>query len=300
MSSNSGGSSSPISRPIFFIIWPNALGSFSSPSSADSSARLSIRLSSERATRMRVMRRRTLVLPQCAHLTLRFPYSLNGHEDIERLTAVPADKVIRGHALILHKHAEQRKVQCARESVEYNLHMPSDSDFGRDAHVPLLIVISGPSGAGKDSVMQRMQQRGLKFHFVTTATTRPRRSNEVHGRDYWFVTQAEFARMIDQDELMEHALVYGDYKGVPKQEVREALESGQDVVMRLDVQGAETIRRLVPEALLIFITTDSEEDLINRLQERSTETPGGAGEPNRHHPPGAAAGGCVRLHHRQP
>ena len=142
--------------------------------------------------------------------------------------------------MILHKHAAQRKVQCPREPVEYNLHMPSDTDYGRDAHVPLLIVISGPSGAGKDSVMQRMQQRGLKFHFVTTATTRPRRSNEVHGRDYWFVTQAEFARMIDQDELMEHALVYGDYKGVPKQEVRQALESGQDVVMRLDVQGAET------------------------------------------------------------
>jgi guanylate kinase len=150
--------------------------------------------------------------------------------------------------------------------------MPIDSDFGRDAHVPLLIVISGPSGAGKDSVMHRMKERGLKFHFVTTATTRPRRSNEADGRDYWFVTHAEFARMIDRNELMEHALVYGDYKGVPKQEVRDALESGQDVVMRLDVQGAETIRRLVPEALLIFITTESEEELISRLQERSTET----------------------------
>ncbi len=178
--------------------------------------------------------------------------------------------------------------------------MPSESDFGRDAYVPLLIVISGPSGAGKDSVMQRMQQRGLQFHFVTTATTRPRRSNEVHGRDYWFVTRAEFTRMIEQDELIEHALVYGDYKGVPKREVREALESGQDVVMRLDVQGAETIRRLVPEALLIFITTDSEEALISRLQERSTETAGGAGDPNRHHAPGAAAGGGVRLHHCEP
>ena len=160
-----------------------------------------------------------------------------------------------------------------REMVEYNSHMPSDSDFGRDAHVPLLIVISGPSGAGKDSVMHRMQQRGLQFHFVTTATTRPRRANEVHGRDYWFITHEEFARMIDRDELMEHALVYGDYKGVPKKEVRDALESGQDVVMRLDVQGAETVRRLVPEALLIFITTDSEEQLISRLEERSTETP---------------------------
>jgi guanylate kinase len=151
--------------------------------------------------------------------------------------------------------------------------MPGDSDFGRDAHVPLLIVISGPSGAGKDSVMHSMQQRGLKFHFVTTATTRPRRASEVHGRDYWFVSRQEFDRMIEQDELMEYAMVYGDYKGVPKNEVRDALRSGKDVVMRLDVQGAETIRKLVPEALLIFITTNSEEELISRLRERSTESP---------------------------
>ena len=153
--------------------------------------------------------------------------------------------------------------------------MSTDPDFDIDARSPLLIVISGPSGAGKDSVMQRMQERGLKFHFVTTATTRPRRPNEVHGKDYWFISQEEFARMIDGDEFMEHALVYGDYKGVPKEQVRGALRSGQDVVMRLDVQGAETVRKLVPDALLIFITTDSEEDLISRLRERSTESPEG-------------------------
>jgi len=151
--------------------------------------------------------------------------------------------------------------------------MPPDSEFGREAHQPLLIVISGPSGAGKDSVVQRMQQRGLSFDFVTTATTRPRRSGETHGKDYWFVSPEEFARMMDNNELMEYALVYGDYKGVPKERVREALDGGKDVVLRLDVQGAETVRRLVPQALLIFITTDSEEDLIRRLQERSSETP---------------------------
>lgn len=136
-----------------------------------------------------------------------------------------------------------------------------------------MIVISGPSAAGKDTVVQRMQVRGLEFHFVVTATTRARRPSEVHGKDYWFVSQAEFARMIDQGEFLEHAIVYEEHKGVPRAQVREALASGRDVVMRLDVQGAETVKGLVPEALLIFITADSEEELIQRLKERSTETP---------------------------
>jgi len=145
---------------------------------------------------------------------------------------------------------------------EFNLHNPQ----------PLLIVISGPSGAGKDTVMQRMKERGLPFHFVVTATTRPQRANEVHGRDYLFVSGEEFARMIDEDELIEHAIVYGDYKGIPKQQVRAALASGKDVVMRLDVQGAETVRKLAPEALLIFITTLNEDELVHRLETRKTET----------------------------
>jgi guanylate kinase len=148
----------------------------------------------------------------------------------------------------------------------------SESDFNLHHPQPLLIVISGPSGAGKDTVMQRMKERGLPFHFVVTATTRPQRANEVHGRDYWFVSMEEFARMINEDELIEHAIVYGDYKGIPKKQVREALASGMDVVMRLDVQGAETVRKLAPEALLIFITTESEEELVHRLETRKTET----------------------------
>ncbi len=146
------------------------------------------------------------------------------------------------------------------------------SEFDLQSPQPLLIVISGPSGAGKDTVMQRMQERGLPFHFVVTATTRPKRPSEVHGRDYWFISIEEFARMIDEDELIEHAIVYGDYKGIPKQQVREALASGKDVIMRLDVQGAETVRKMAPEVLMIFITTQSEEELVHRLETRKTET----------------------------
>ncbi|MEP7135598.1 MAG: guanylate kinase [Chloroflexota bacterium] len=152
--------------------------------------------------------------------------------------------------------------------------MPSspDSEFNIHHPQPLLIVISGPSGAGKDTVMQRMQERGLPFFFVVTATTRPKRDAEVHGKDYFFVTKEEFAHMIDQDELIEHAIVYGDYKGIPKQQVREALDSGMDVVMRIDVQGAEFVRKMAPDALMIFITTESEAELVRRLETRKTET----------------------------
>ena len=138
---------------------------------------------------------------------------------------------------------------------------------------PLLIVISGPSGVGKDSVIQRMKARGLPFHFVVTATTRPKRPGEVDGVDYFFLTSDEFARMIDEDELLEYAVVYNDYKGIPKQQVREALASGKDVVMRIDVQGAATIRKIAPEAVLIFLTAQSEEEMARRLRSRHTETP---------------------------
>jgi guanylate kinase len=140
---------------------------------------------------------------------------------------------------------------------------------------PLLIVISGPSGVGKDTVIQRMKERKLPFHFVVTATTRPPRPNEVHGVDYFFVSHDEFAEMINQDELLEYAIVYNDYKGIPKQQVRQALESGKDVVMRIDVQGATTIRELCEDALMIFLTTQDEQEMVTRLSARKTETPEG-------------------------
>ncbi|HEY72813.1 MAG: guanylate kinase [Chloroflexi bacterium] len=136
----------------------------------------------------------------------------------------------------------------------------------------LLIVISGPAGVGKDAVLQCLQERGCPFHFVVTATDRPPRPGEVHGVDYFFLTTDEFAEMVEQDELLEHAIVYGQYKGIPKQQVREALASGKDVIMRIDVQGAATIRRLAPEAVLIFLTASSEEELEQRLRARGGDS----------------------------
>lgn len=115
----------------------------------------------------------------------------------------------------------------------------------------------------------------MPFHFVVTATTRPPRPGEVDGRDYFFISNDEFAEMIDHHELLEWARVYNDYKGIPKQQVRDALASGKDVVMRLDVQGAATVRTLSPDAVLIFLAPSSEDELVNRLRERKTETPEG-------------------------
>jgi guanylate kinase len=151
----------------------------------------------------------------------------------------------------------------------------TEPDFKIIHPEPKLIVLSGPSGVGKDSVLIRMRERGLPFHFVVTATTRSKRPTEVDGQDYFFVSSDEFARMIEANELLEYAIVYNDYKGIPKQQVRDALASGQDVIMRIDVQGAATIRKLVPDSVLIFLTTESEEAMVLRLQARQTETPEG-------------------------
>lgn len=148
----------------------------------------------------------------------------------------------------------------------------SASIFNLNPPNPLLIVISGPSGVGKDSVLELMKSRGLPFHFVITATTRKPRPEEVDGEDYFFLSEDEFARMINEGELLEYAVVYQDYKGIPKSQVRKALESGKNVIMRIDVQGAETVRNLAEDALLIFLSPQSDEELINRLKKRNTET----------------------------
>lgn len=136
---------------------------------------------------------------------------------------------------------------------------------------PLVVVLSGPSGVGKDEALKGLQRRGIPFHFVVTATTRPQRAGEDDGSDYHFVSMAEFAEMIDHDQLLEYAVVYGDYKGIPKQQVRAALASGRDVILRIDVQGAATIRKKIQGAVFIFLAAESFAELERRLRERKSD-----------------------------
>ncbi len=135
------------------------------------------------------------------------------------------------------------------------------------------MIVSGPSGVGKDTVARRLiKRRPEDFYFVVTATTREARNNEVHGRDYFFISNDEFAHMIEEDELLEYAVVYRQYKGIPKQQVRDALASGKNVIMRLDVQGTATVRNLIPKAITVFLRTPTEEDLVRRLRERESDS----------------------------
>ena len=137
---------------------------------------------------------------------------------------------------------------------------------------PLLVVISGPSGVGKDALIERMKACALQLQFAVTVTTRPQRQGETAGRDYHFVSKTEFENMIERDELLEWANVYGNYYGVPKQELRRSLNDGLVAVVKVDVQGAATIKGIIPDAVMIFVSAPSMNDLEQRLRRRKTES----------------------------
>jgi guanylate kinase len=138
----------------------------------------------------------------------------------------------------------------------------------------MLVIISGPSGVGKDTIIEALRQRPHEpdFHYVVTCTTRARRPGEVDGVSYRFVDVATFTGMRDRGELLEAAEVHGHWYGTPRDEVREALATGHDVILKIDVQGAQTVKENVPEAFLIFIVPPSLETLFRRLKSRATET----------------------------
>jgi guanylate kinase len=138
---------------------------------------------------------------------------------------------------------------------------------------PLLIVLSGPSGVGKDAALNALKLLDRPWRFVVTATTRPQRPGEQDGIDYIFLETAAFLEMKEQDELLECAQVYGNWYGVPRSQVSQGLKAGKDVILKVDVQGADTVRRLAPEALFIFMIPGSFDELRDRLTQRMTERP---------------------------
>ncbi len=137
---------------------------------------------------------------------------------------------------------------------------------------PLLVVLSGPSGVGKDAVMSGLRALGRPWHFAITMTTRPIREGEREGSEYHFVSPDRFLQLKDTGELLESAEVYGNWYGVPKQQVRDAMERGLDVLVKVDVQGAATIRKLAPEAVSIFLAPADMDELRKRLEYRASET----------------------------
>jgi len=138
---------------------------------------------------------------------------------------------------------------------------------------PLLIVLSGPSGAGKDAILTRIKELGYPLEYITTVTTRRQRAKEKNNVDYHFISTERFREMIEHNELLEWANVYGSWYGVPKQPVKQALDKGQDVIVKVDIQGAATIKKILPQAVFIFLIPPSTEELALRLKQRHTESP---------------------------
>ena len=138
---------------------------------------------------------------------------------------------------------------------------------------PLLIVLSGPSGVGKDAVLARMKESGPPINYVVTLTTRPQRANETNNSDYHFVSNEKFKQLLEDKRMLESANVYGNWYGVPREAVEQALEQGQDVMVKVDIQGAASIKKMLPQAITIFIKPPSMEELGQRLKERRTESP---------------------------
>jgi guanylate kinase len=136
----------------------------------------------------------------------------------------------------------------------------------------LLFVLSAPSGAGKDSVIQALKEKGLNFHVVASVTTRAPRPGESEGHPYYFISPEAFERMVSNHELLEHANVHGNWYGQPTQQITDNLRQGRDVLLKIDVQGARTVREKLPGAIYIFLVPGSIDELIDRLTNRQTET----------------------------
>lgn len=151
---------------------------------------------------------------------------------------------------------------------------PSRERTSSGAPGAMLVIVSGPSGVGKDTVIETLRSLpdGASRHYVVTCTTRPRRPYEVDGVHYQFLDSEAFQKLRASGGLLEANDVHGHWYGTPRRQVRRALGAGRDAILKIDVQGAAEVKQKVPEALLVFLVPPSLEDLFGRLQARATET----------------------------
>lgn len=149
---------------------------------------------------------------------------------------------------------------------------PKVSNYREQSPRGLLFVLSAPSGTGKDTVINALKEQGMDFHVVASVTTRARRPGESDGYPYYFISKESFEQMIAADELLEYANVHGNWYGQPLRSIRDNLNEGRDVLLKIDVQGAATVRRKIAGAIFIFLVPGSVEELVTRLAQRKTET----------------------------
>ena len=136
----------------------------------------------------------------------------------------------------------------------------------------LLLVVSGPSGAGKGTICKALLNKNDQIKLSVSATTRKPRNGEVHGVNYFFIEKEEFIKMIENGEFLEYAQIYDNFYGTPKAAIIECLEKGQDVILEIEMQGARQIKEVYPEGVFIFVLPPSLEELKSRIVGRGTET----------------------------
>ena len=135
-----------------------------------------------------------------------------------------------------------------------------------------LIVVSGPSGAGKDTLIQAALEAIPELTLIASATTREPRKGEVDGKDHVFLSREEFERWIEEGRLLEWAEYSGNLYGTPKQSVQELLDGGRSVILRIELQGARQVKERRPDAVMVFVRAPSLEETRRRLESRATET----------------------------